>query len=111
MHVVTDCVCARLYVEGRLDVHSVAKVRDAIHTAIDEGRGDLVLDLADVEIMDATGLGVLVGAHRRAQKLGRRLVLRGVSPRLARLLLATRLHRVLTLETAIDREAAIFATA
>jgi anti-anti-sigma factor len=61
--------------------------------------------------MDATGLGVLVGAHRRAQKLGRRLVLRGVSPRLARLLLATRLHRVLTLETAIDREAAIFATA
>ena len=32
MHVVTDCVCARFYVEGRLDVHSVAKVRDAIES-------------------------------------------------------------------------------
>jgi anti-anti-sigma factor len=111
MHVVADSSYAQIYVEGRLDVHSVADVRDAMHTAIDRGSGDLVLDLGDAEVMDATGLGVLVGAHRRAQRAGRRLVLRRVSPRLSRLLLATRLHRVLHLERAIDLETALLVTA
>jgi anti-anti-sigma factor len=123
MHVVTDSVSATgrvlvtgiaggaLRVEGRLDRRSVAEVREAVDTALERGQGDLLLDLTDVEIADAAGLGLLVGAHRRAQRLGRRLVLRGISPRLARLLLATRLHRVLHLESAIDREAALFVTA
>ena len=83
---------------GRLDVHSVADVRAALHAAIDEGSGDLVIDVTEVEVMDATGLGVLVGAHRRAGRAGRRLVLQGASPRLSRLLRATRLHRILVLE-------------
>ena len=80
---------------GRLDVHSAADVRLALVDAVDAGRGDLVLDLAALEGVDATGLGVLVGAHRRAQRAGRVLVLRDVSPAVARLLFLTRLDRVL----------------
>lgn len=83
---------------GRLDVHSVADVRIALHAALDAGSGPLVVDLADVELLDATGLGVLVGAHRRAGRTGRVLVLRAVPPRLGRLLIATRLDRVLAVE-------------
>lgn len=82
-------------IEGRLDVHTVADVRLLLHEAIDAGRGDLRLDLSLVEVGDATGLGVLVGAHHRARRAGRRLVLVGVPSRLDRLLRATRLHRVL----------------
>lgn len=89
----------QLVLAGRLDVHCVADVRAALHTAIDDGVGPLVVDLAGVEVADVTGLGVLVGAHRRAGRLGRTLVLRRVPPRLARLLTATRLHRILTVET------------
>ena len=42
-----------------------------------------------------TGLGVLVGAHRRAQRAGRTLVLRDVPDPVGRLLFVTRLDRVL----------------
>jgi anti-anti-sigma factor len=49
-----------------LDVRSVAEVRDALHAAIDAGDGDLVVDVSGVELVDAAGLGVLVGADRRA---------------------------------------------
>jgi anti-anti-sigma factor len=85
--------------EGRLDVHSVADVRATLHAAIDAGSGDLVVDVSGVELVDATGLGVLVGADRRAKQAGRRVVLRDAAPRLLRILRATRLHRVLTVET------------
>ena len=83
-------------VSGRLDVNTVAVVRLGLQDIMDRGVGDLLLHLADAEIHDATGLGVIVGAHHRARRAGRRLVLVDVSPRLDRLLRASRLHRVLT---------------
>jgi anti-anti-sigma factor len=85
---------------GRLDVSVVAEVRTVLHGAIDAGSGDLVVGLAAVEVVDATGLGLLLGADHRAKQRDRRLVFRDASPRVLRILRATRLHRVLTLESA-----------
>ena len=83
-------------VRGRLDVNSVGEVRLALHRILDRGVGDLLIHLAQAEVHDATGLGVIVGVHHRARRVGRRLVLVDVSPRLDRLLRASRLNRVLT---------------
>jgi anti-anti-sigma factor len=89
---------ALLLLSGRLGAATVGDAREALGEATDAGHGDLVVDLSEVELVDATGLGLLVGAHRRAERAGRRLVLRGVPERIDRLLLATRLSRVLTVE-------------
>jgi anti-anti-sigma factor len=83
---------------GRLSSTSVGDVRAALSDAIDAGVDDIVVDMSGVELMDATGLGVLVGTHRRAERAGRRLVLQNVPERIERLLLATRLHRVLCVD-------------
>lgn len=80
---------------GRLDVHAATDVRLALAEAVDAGTGELILDLAALEAVDATGLGVLVGAHRRAQRAGRTLVLTDVPDSVGRLLFLTRLDRVL----------------
>ena len=71
---------AELVVGGRLDVRSAADARTVLHSAVDDGAGDLVLDLTELDSWDATGLGVIMGAHRRAGRCGRRLVLRDVPP-------------------------------
>lgn len=84
-----------LALTGRLDVHAAADVRQALADAVDEGLGDLVLDLSAVQAVDATGLGVLVSAHRRAGRAGRTLVLRDVPEQVGRVLRVTRLDRVL----------------
>ncbi|MFI6988992.1 STAS domain-containing protein [Nonomuraea wenchangensis] len=83
---------------ARLDAGTSAGVRERLHDALDAGEGDLILDLSELEMIDATGLGVLVGAHRRAMGAQRRLVLRGVPPRIMRILAVTRLNRVLLVE-------------
>ncbi len=83
-----------VYLAGRVDVRSAADLRLDLHAIIAGGTGDLLLHLGDVEIGDATGLGVLLESHRRARREGRRLVLASITPRTARLLRAARLHRV-----------------
>jgi anti-anti-sigma factor len=86
-----------VHLTGRLDVHAAADARIALADAVDSGSGDLVIDLASLEAVDVTGLGVLVGAHRCAGRAGRTLVLRDVPPTVGRLLFLTRLDRVLRL--------------
>ena len=82
-------------IEGRLDVHSVPDIRDAIHAVIVAGTGEVRLHVGAAEIGDATGLGVIVHLHRRATRAGRRLVLSDASDRTTRLLRACRLERII----------------
>jgi anti-sigma B factor antagonist len=97
-----DSAGQRISLSGRVDVTTVADLRSVLHDAIDSGDGDLQVDVSTLELVDAAGLGVLLGAHRRAQRAGRSLVLVGVSDDLSRLLFKTRLYRVLK----VDREQA-----
>jgi anti-anti-sigma factor len=101
MHVTHDIEGQLVTLSGRLDVHSVSDVRAELQDAVDRGTGALVVDLAAVEVLDATGLGVLMGVHRRALRADRQLVLRSVPERLLRLLRATRLDRVLTVQDVV----------
>ncbi len=89
---------ALVVLTGRLDVSTVSVVRERLHAAVDAGTGLLVVDLSGVQSVDVTGLGMLAGTYRRAQAAGRTMVLRAVSPRVARLLHVTRLDRVLPME-------------
>jgi anti-anti-sigma factor len=88
----------RVVLTGCLDARSVGIVRTALHSAIDESSGNLVVDFRDVEYIDAVGLGVLAAAHRRIEREGRHLVLCGCSPALRRMLSVTRLTRILHLD-------------
>lgn len=83
---------------GHLDVRSVGDVRQELNDLIDATDGDVIVDLRAVDVVDATGLGLLVAAHRRVQRLGRNLVLRQPMPPVVRILAVTRLSRVLHVE-------------
>jgi anti-sigma B factor antagonist len=80
---------------GRVDSVSTAAVRARLHEAVGGGSGPLVIDLSQVTLIDASGLGVLVGTQRLAERAGRHMSLRGTPDRLSRLLRVTGLDRVL----------------
>jgi anti-anti-sigma factor len=84
-----------VFIEGRLDVHTVPDIRDAVHAVLATGEGELRLHLRDAEIGDATGLGIILHLHRRATRAQRRLLLIDPSERTTRLLRGCRLDRIL----------------
>lgn len=60
-------------VSGEVDLHAVPRFRSAMQDAEARagGKGALVLvDLSEVEFMDSSGLGVLIGHHRELQEAG-----------------------------------------
>lgn len=55
---------------GSLDLATAPTVRAALSDATEKGSHNLLVDLSQLEFLDSTGLGVLIGAHRRAAERG-----------------------------------------
>jgi anti-sigma B factor antagonist len=50
---------------GEIDVYTAPRLRERLIELVGSGAKHVVVDLGRVEFLDSTGLGVLVGAHRR----------------------------------------------
>jgi anti-sigma B factor antagonist len=81
---------------------TAADLRARLHSAVDRAAGPIVLDLSAVERLDVVGLGVLMGAHRRATARGRDLRVIRPSRRVAAVLYITGLERVLCRRADLD---------
>src|SRR5580704_13123218 len=55
---------------GSLDLATSPTVRAALSEATGNGSHHLIVDLTQLEFLDSTGLGVLIGAHRRTTESG-----------------------------------------
>ena len=60
-----------LVVEGEIDASTSSRLIAALNEAVTDAVRSLVVDLTRVDFMDSTGLGLLLGAHRRLKRRGR----------------------------------------
>ncbi len=82
-----------LVVRGAIDITRSHRLGSAIHEVLGDGPQQLVLDLCGVELVDSTGLAVLVDARRRALRQGIELRLACDAPRALKVLALTGLDR------------------
>jgi anti-sigma B factor antagonist len=97
-----------LEVGGEIDVYTAPRLREHLIQLGDEGVTHLVADLGRVDFLDSTGLGVLVGAHRRLKTAGGALALVCPHERLLKIFRITGLDGIFHIHDSVD--AAIAAT-
>ena len=83
-----------LRLKGSLDLATSPTVRAALLDAASEGKHQIIVDLTHVEFIDSTGLGALIGGHRRALENGGSVSLVILEGPIERLLNITGLMRV-----------------
>jgi anti-anti-sigma factor len=71
---------------GELDMATVADLESALADALGASAPDVIVDVSGTTFVDSVTIGALLDARTAADRLGRRLRLRGVPPRLERVL-------------------------
>ncbi len=91
---------ATVELAGTLDVRRTAEVRAEIYEVLERSCGDVVVDVSGVESLDLTTLKLFAVANRVAERGGRRVVLRGASDPVRRLLHLSHLRWAIPVEPA-----------
>lgn len=82
---------------GEVDIATVGELRTTLQDVQVDGATRVVLVLDEVTFLDSLGLGVLIGAHKRARVLQGTFVIVCTSPKVLNVLRATSLDRVFRL--------------
>jgi anti-sigma B factor antagonist len=77
-------------------------LREALKSLLAEGQKNIVLDLANVSLIDSAGLGVLVSAYSSAKARGASLRLCNLGSRLNELLQITKLYTVFEVSDTVE---------
>ena len=96
-----------LALRGEIDVYTAPEVRQKVLDVVASGRCLIVVNLHDVTYLDSTGLGVLIGALRRARELGGDMAFVSTNARVNRILDITGLSGVFHMCTSEQRAIAM----
>ncbi len=89
-------------VGGEIDVYTAPKLRDKITELVGRGSYHLVVDMQQVEFLDSTGLGVLVGGLKKVRAHDGSLQLVCNQDRLLKIFRITGLAKVFVIHETAD---------
>ena len=89
----------KIKLRGEIDHHSAVAVRSAIDEMIRQKRPQkLVVDMSAIELMDSSGLGLIMGRYALMKELGGETVVLDPSPRVEKIMGLAGLERIVKVE-------------
>jgi anti-anti-sigma factor len=78
---------------GDVVAATVPELRTALRGAIGDGALELTIDLSNAQMIDSTGIGLLISAHNSMRKMGGHLAVVHASGDILELFRAMRIHQ------------------
>lgn len=85
-------------VSGEVDIYTSQNLKDTLYNIIDTNQCDLKIDCSGLNYIDSTGLGIFVGALKKAKQYEKRIFILGLKDNIKKLFLITGLDKVFVLE-------------
>lgn len=101
MESITVGDCAVLRVGGEVDVYTAPRLRERVIQLVADGVRYVVADLREVDFLDSTGLGALVGSLKRLRERDGSLKLVTGQERIVQVFRLTGLVRVFALHASV----------
>jgi anti-sigma B factor antagonist len=93
-----DGDCWRVDLSGEVDIFNSGELKNTLTQLMEEQSADLCLDCKNLEYIDSTGLGALVGVLKHIKSHGKEVRLLSVKPNILKLLAITNLDKVFIIE-------------
>ena len=97
--VMQDGRTVELTLHGEIDHHSAVQLRGEIDRfLLDKSPQKAILNLSEIDFMDSSGLGLIMGRYALMQRLGGVLILRNPNPRIIKIFELAGLGRMVEIE-------------
>jgi anti-sigma B factor antagonist len=87
---------------GPIDVSRALELRDLLAGPIGESGRHVLVDLSEVTLVDSSGIGIFVTAHRQAEAAGSTFALAGAPGPVGRVFELTRTNKLLRIYESVD---------
>lgn len=88
-----------LHICGEIDHHIAPEIRkEADDFIMRSSAATVILDLSDIDFMDSSGLGLLMGRKALTDKLKKKLLIRNPSARISKIIDLAGLNKILNIE-------------
>ena len=95
-----------LAIEGEVDVYTSPQLKQDITQLAEKGVKHLIINLSQVEYLDSTGLGVLIGGLKRLRENEGNMALVGPGMRISRIFEITGLDKIFDIYPSEEEAAA-----
>ena len=89
---------------GNVVAAQVPELRSALRQALAGGARELTIDFTNVEMVDSTGLGLLISAHNSISKIGGKLAVVHASREIIGLFRSMRIHQHFSVSPGVDAQ-------
>lgn len=83
---------------GEVDIYTSQKFKEKLYDIVDSTKSDLMIDCKDLNYIDSTGLGILVGTLKKSKTYGKKVCISNLKENIKKLFLITGLDKVFIIE-------------
>ncbi|MCC5909516.1 MAG: STAS domain-containing protein [Clostridiaceae bacterium] len=87
-----------LELSGEVDIYTVEKLKETFNKIIEEKKETIRIDANNLDYIDSTGLGVLIGAFKKLKIEEKTIIIYNIKPSIKKLLNITGLDKIFTIE-------------
>ncbi len=84
----------RVVLRGEIDIYTAAQFKENLYHLVDNSVKDIVIDCDGLDYIDSTGLGIFVGALKKAKLTGRNISLENIRDNIKKLFNITGLDKL-----------------
>ncbi len=89
------------YLEGELDHHAAAPIREQIDSEIRRtSPKKVIIDFAQLSFMDSSGIGLVMGRYKLTSEIGASLVVRNISSQIYKVMRLSGIDRIAVIQLA-----------
>ena len=94
----TDGDSITIYLSGEVDIYVSQGLKEKLYSVIDMTKSDIRVNCKDLNYIDSTGLGIFVGALKKAKQQDKKIILANLKDNIRKLFIITGLDKVFLIE-------------
>ena len=88
----------QINLKGEVDISTSNNLKETLSNLLQEKEADIRLDCKELEYIDSTGLGVLIGILKRLKKIEKNIIICNPRSNISKLLKITGLDKIFVIE-------------